>query len=223
MNTLSVSKAPLRLSSVLAKVAMAISGLGMAVWLTLHMLGNALWLGGPALMNGYGHTLHESGVLWPVRLLLVAGFVVHVAFAVVTTRRARRARSIAYRRHKPVRTLPALAARSMQWTGVALFGFVIYHVLTVYDVAHPDFVTGDFHHNLSALLARPVHALLLLGAAALVALHLGHGLASACITLGGLQPRREVLVRRAFRTWSLVVTLGFAVPILAHWLVALAG
>jgi succinate dehydrogenase / fumarate reductase, cytochrome b subunit len=218
MNTIIVAKAPFRLSSVLVKVAMAISGLGMAVWLTLHMVGNSLWLGGPALMNSYGHKLHESGVLWPVRLLLVLGFVVHIASAVFTTQRARRARTTRYQHPRPAKNMQAVAARSIQWTGVALFGFVIDHVLTVYDVAHPDFVAGDFHHNLTALLSRPMHALVLIGATALVALHLGHGLASACITLGGVQPGRETRVRRAFRAWSLLVTLGFALPIVWQWL-----
>ena len=218
MNTVSVSKAPFGMSSVLVKVAMAVSGLGMAVWLTLHMIGNSLWLGGPALMNGYGHKLHESGVLWPVRLLLVVGFGVHVVCAILTSQRARRARTTAYQRQKRVKTWPAIAARSIQWTGVALFGFVIYHVLTVYDVAHPAFVAGNFHHNLGALLARPAHALLLVGATALVALHLGHGLASASITLGGVQPGREALMRRAFRAWSVLLTVGFALPVLGHWL-----
>jgi succinate dehydrogenase / fumarate reductase cytochrome b subunit len=223
MNTLIVSKAPFRLSSVLVKVAMAISGLGMAVWLTLHMVGNSLWLGGPMLMNSYGHKLHESGVLWPVRLLLVLGFVVHIASAIVTAQRARRARTIGYQHPRPAKTIQAVAARSIQWTGVALFGFVLYHVLTVYDVAHPDFVPGDFHHNLTALLCRPAHALVLIGATALVALHLGHGLASACITLGGVQPGREAPVRRLFRAWSVLVTLGFALPIVWHWLGTLSA
>lgn len=222
MNALSISKAPLRLSSVLIKVAMAISGLGMAVWLTLHMIGNALWLGGPALMNSYGHKLHDSGLLWPVRLVLVLGFIVHVTSAIFTTQRARQARTTSYRHPRPAKTLQAIAARSIQWTGVALFGFVIYHVLTVYDVAHPDFVPGDFHHNLTALLSRPAHALMLTGATALVALHLGHGLASACITLGGVQPGREALVRRVFRAWSLLVTLGFTLPIVWQWVAWLA-
>lgn len=214
MNTATVSQGTAKLPSVLIKVAMALSGVGLALWLTLHMAGNLLWLLGPKLMDAYGGGLHASGVLWPVRLLLVAGLGVHIVGAWLTTKRAHAARPVAYRRLQP--SASSLASRTMRWTGLVLFGFLGYHVASVYGVGH-EHVPGAFHHNLSALLMQPWDAVLLSVAAGLVAMHLGHGLASAFVSLGAISPKHEPLLRRSTRIWSYVVTLGFLLPPIIAW------
>lgn len=215
MNAVTVSAGASKLPSVLIKAAMALSGLGLALWLTLHMAGNLLWLLGPTLMDAYGGGLHASGVLWPVRLLLVGGLAVHVAGAWLTTRRARAARTVRYRRVQS--SASSLASRSMRWSGLVLFGFLGYHVASVYGVGH-EHVSGAFHHNLSALLLQPWDALLLSVAAGLVALHLAHGLGSAFVSLGAITPKHEPWLRRSLRIWAYVVTTGFLLPALVAWL-----
>ena len=50
------------LPSISVKAAMAVSGLLMAVWLTLHMLANLLVFAGPGLINGYALSLRASGL-----------------------------------------------------------------------------------------------------------------------------------------------------------------
>lgn len=217
MSTIALTKQPLGLPSILVKVAMAISGLGMALWLTLHMFGNLLWFGGADLYNAYGHKLRETGVLWPVRALLIAGFIVHVVGAILTTQRAHDARSIGYRVRGPLKHARALASRSMRWTGVVLLGFMIYHVAIVYGAGHPAFIPTDPHHNLSVLLQHPLHALMLVLAAGLIALHLAHGLASSWITLGVASRAREALARRVCSAWAALITTGFALPAIACW------
>lgn len=215
MNTATVSNAAPRLPSVVVKAAMAVSGVGLALWLTLHMAGNLLWLLGPKIMDTYGGGLHASGLLWPVRLLLVAGLVVHVAGAWLTTRRARAARPVRYRKLQP--SASSLASRTMRVTGLVLFGFLGYHVLSVYGVGH-EHVSGAFHHNLSALLRAPVDALLLCIAAGLIAVHLAHGLGSAFVSLGAISPKHEPWLRRSLRIWSYVVTAGFLLPPVVAWI-----
>ena len=192
---------------------MAVSGLGMALWLTLHMLGNLLVFAGPAVMNGYAEKLRETGLLWPMRVLLVGALVVHVVSALVTTRRAHAARTTGYRVRLHGRAR-SWAGRSMRVGGVLLLGFLAYHVAQIYGVGHPDFVPGDVHHNLLAVVKVPWHALAYLVATALLALHLAHGLASAWISLGVIAQRRERLVKRALRGWAWAVTIGFAVTTL---------
>jgi succinate dehydrogenase / fumarate reductase, cytochrome b subunit len=214
MNTATISKASTTLPSVIVKAAMAVSGVGMAVWLTLHMAGNLLWVLGPTVMDSYGAALHGSGVLWPVRLLLIAGIAVHVAGAVMTTQRAHAARTVPYRKLSP--SASSLASRSMRWTGVVLIGFLGYHVASVYGVGH-EHVSGAFHHNLSALLLQPWDAALLGVAAGLVSMHLAHGLGSAFISVGAITPKHAPLLRRSLRVWGYVMTAGFLVPPLATW------
>lgn len=215
MSMATVSSTAAKLPSVVIKAAMAVSGVGLALWLTLHMAGNLLWLLGPNIMDAYGGGLHASGLLWPVRLLLVGGLVVHVAGAWLTTRRAHAARPVRYHKLQP--SASSLASRTMRWTGVVLFGFLGYHVLSVYGVGH-EHVSGAFHHNLNALLMQPLDALLLCAAAGLVALHLAHGLGSAAVSLGAISPKHEPWLRRALRIWAYVVTVGFLLPPAVAWI-----
>jgi succinate dehydrogenase / fumarate reductase, cytochrome b subunit len=214
MNTATLSSGAGKLPSVIIKAAMAVSGVGLAVWLTLHMAGNLLWLLGPGLMDSYGATLHGSGVLWPVRLLLIGGLAVHIAGAWLTTRRAHAARPVRY--HKVQSSASSVASRSMRVTGLILFGFLGYHVASVYGVGH-EHVSGAFHHNLSALLMQPWDAVLLSAAAGLIAMHLAHGLGSAFLSLGAITPKHEPLLRRGLRIWGYVVTAGFLLPPLVAW------
>ena len=214
MSTIAASKLATKVPSVMIKAAMALSGVGLALWLTLHMAGNMLWLLGPSMMDSYGSMLHGSGVLWPVRLLLVAGLVVHIAGAVLTTQRAHAARPVSYRKLRS--NASSLASRSMRWTGVVLVSFLLYHVASVYGVGH-EHVPGGFHHNLSALLMQPWDALLLGVAAGLVAMHLSHGLASAFVSLGMISAKHEQLLRKSTRIWAYLVTAGFLLPPLVAW------
>ncbi|HKP60435.1 MAG TPA: succinate dehydrogenase cytochrome b subunit [Polyangiales bacterium] len=217
MNTHARSLAWGRPDSVLLKAAMAVTGLGMAVWLTLHMLGNLTLFAGPQIMNGYAIKLHDSGILWPLRALLIVALGVHVVCAVLTTRRAHAARPHGYRVRLRGHT-SSWAARSMRVGGVLLLAYLFYHVTQIYGLGHPSFVPGDVHHNLLAIVRQPLHAVVYLAATALVSLHLAHGLASSWITLGLFAPRRERLVRRSLFAWAALVTLGFAAPVLAPYL-----
>ena len=222
MSTISVWGRARRPATVLLKAAMAVSGVGMAAWGTLHMAGNLLWLLGPDTMNTYGALLHGSGVLWPVRLLLVGALCVHVLGAALTTQQSRAARPIGYRNGLRPNASTA-SSRSMRWTGGALLAFVVYHVLSVYGVGHPEHVPGAFHHNLSGLLSRPLDAGLLGLATGLLCLHLSHGLASAWTSVGLVSQRRAPLLRAALRGWSVLVTAGFLAPPLVRWLQAALG
>jgi succinate dehydrogenase / fumarate reductase cytochrome b subunit len=206
------------LSSLTLKAVMAVTGLGMAVWLTLHMLGNLTVLGGPELMNGYALKLRASGLLWPLRVVLAAACVMHVVAAIGVSLRSRAARPVPYARAAAPRAAN-LASGSMRWGGALLLLYLAYHVPHMYGVAHAAYVPGDVYNNLVSAMRDPVHALANVGIASVVALHLAHGLASALRTLGwaaaGARERRVVI---GLRVWAAVVTLGFAVPPRAVWL-----
>jgi succinate dehydrogenase/fumarate reductase cytochrome b subunit (b558 family) len=150
--------------------------------------------------------------------LLGAGFIAHVLGAAITTRRGHHARPIGYKVGRSSMHRARIAARSMRWTGIGLLGFLVYHVSIVYGLGHPAFVADDVHHNLGVLMRQPLHALLLWLAAMLVALHLAHGLVSAWITLGVVPQRRERLVQYSLAGWTLLISLGFALPLVACWI-----
>jgi succinate dehydrogenase / fumarate reductase cytochrome b subunit len=205
--------------SLLWKVLMAVTGMLMAGWLTLHMLGNLLVFAGPALHNAYAEKLRDSGLLWPMRLIILSAIGVHVLAAGATTLRAHAARRIGYRaRQKHIGS--TLASRTMRVTGVLLLIYIAYHVANMYGVGHPSFRTGDVYHNLVVPLRNPWHAVAYVSISALTALHLAHGLTSAWVSLGWSRGITQTRLRRVMQAWAAMVTLGFAAETIAiglHW------
>ena len=214
MNARSLDWAVTRVPSVLIKATMALTGLLMAGWLTLHMVGNLLIFGGADLFNAYAARLRETGLLWPMRAVLLSALSVHALSAAATSLRAWAARPVRY--HAPLRAAAStLGSRTMRAGGALLLGFLVYHVATLYGAGHPSYVAGDVYSNLVALLRKPAHAALYACATGLVTLHLAHGLRSSLQSLGWTFGKREAFVRRALQIWTGLVTLGFVVPIVA--------
>ena len=186
---------------------MAVSGLILLGWSTLHVMGNLLVFGGAALIDGYAVQLRASGVLLPVRLLLVAALVTHVVAAVRLSARSRGARSERYRR--PLEQAPR-ASRSMRWGGVALGLFLLYHLAHIYGPLHPDFVSGGVFHNLVVGMREPLAALIYCVATLLFGAHVAHGASSAVTSLGGPLGGRG---RAAGLLLAVALTLGFLAPV----------
>jgi succinate dehydrogenase / fumarate reductase cytochrome b subunit len=211
-------------STVGQKALMALSALVLAGYMVIHVVGNLLIYLGPRWINGWGALLHATGpLLWIIRAVLFAAFVLHIVLAQRLTRRAHSARPVGYARYEP--QVATTAARTMRWGGVALLLFVLYHVPQfTAGWWHPAFVNGDDYSNVVLLFRRwwayPVYA------AALVAigLHLYHGTWSMLRALGLSQPSPEprrrplavgmtVLVAGGFLTIMIAVAAGLLRPL----------
>jgi len=204
------------------KALVAASGLLLAGWVALHMAGNLTLLAGPAAADGYAAALRRAPVLlWTARAGLALAALVHVAAAVSLARASRAAQP--RRGGGRVDARPAaLAARGMRVTGALLLGFVGYHLLHLTaGVLHPRFAPGHVHANVAVGLRSPPVAVLYLGAAALLGLHLFHGLWAASRSLG-VRPGAAASRRRpAVAALSAAIAAGFAaipIAVLMGWL-----
>jgi succinate dehydrogenase / fumarate reductase, cytochrome b subunit len=208
-------------STVVRKALVAVSGLALWAWVVLHVAGNLTLFSGPAVADRYAAALRRApGWLWAARAGLAAALVVHVAGVVSLTRAGWAARP----RHEP--HLPhgasGLAARGMRVGGALLLAFVVYHLLhlTVGSL-HPHFEPGHVYDNVVLGLRSPRIAAIYVAAAALLGLHLLHGLWASVRTLGlrpGMAGRRR---RPAVAVLSAAVAAGFAsvpIAVLAGWL-----
>jgi succinate dehydrogenase / fumarate reductase cytochrome b subunit len=208
-------------STVARKALVAVSGLALWTWVVLHVAGNLTLFSGPAVADSYAAALRRApGWLWAARAGLAAAMVVHVA-AVVSLARAGRAARPRHEPHLPQGT-SALAARGMRIGGGLLLAFVVYHLLHLtVGVLHPHFEPGRVYDNVVVGLRPARIAAVYIGAAALLGLHLLHGLWAAARSLG-VQPDAAARRRRpAVAVLSAAVAAGFAaVPlaVLAGWL-----
>ncbi|MEZ4653099.1 MAG: succinate dehydrogenase cytochrome b subunit [Candidatus Eisenbacteria bacterium] len=208
-------------SSIGKKILVATTGLLMLLFLVGHMLGNLqVFAGrGPTIettkLNEYGELLRtEMGVLWAIRLGLLTILVLHVVTVVKLSAENRAARPTAYAQ-RTYRSA-SVFSRSMLWGGIALFLYVVYHLLHfTAGVVHPGlFVRGDVYGNVVRSFQQPGIAVVYVLATIALYMHLHHGAASLVQTLGVTHPRHRGTLQTAGRALSVVICLGFvSVPL----------
>ena len=215
---------------------MAVSGVLLIGFVVVHMVGNLKLYQGAAKLDAYAAWLRqvgtpalpESGVLWILRIALLAAVAVHVVAAWQLTLVSRRARPVGYTRRRSVSS--DYAARTMRWGGVIILLFIVYHLLHfTWGSVHPDFqghrMTADgkvyfvYHNVVAGFQVWWVSAFYAL-AQLFLGLHLYHGVWSLLQTLGLSSARSAQLQRRFALGLALAVTLGnlsFPISVLAGW------
>jgi len=197
---------------------MAVTGILLVLFLTVHMIGNLKIFTGEISFDHYAHWLRTIGVplmpetwfLWIQRAVLTFAAIGHIASAAILARRARAARPVKYAHRKPVQG--SYAARTMRWGGVIVLLFVVYHIL--------DFTTGTLnpvgdpdrpYAQVVAGFALDRWYVTLFYVLALVALgfHLWHGIFSAMRTLGQQTPAGERRARIVAMVVSVALIGGF--------------
>jgi succinate dehydrogenase / fumarate reductase cytochrome b subunit len=203
-------------TSIGKKWLMALSSLLLLLYVILHLVGNLKVFFGTDPFNDYAEWLRAAGtplvphegVLWTFRALLVVALVVHVGAYFQLWSRTRHARGQRYRKYHP--QVFSYASRTMVWGGLAIFAFVIYHILHLtFGTVHPEFDAGNPYSNV-VLGFRNVWVVLfyVVGVVAL-GLHLYHGLWSATQTFG-INNRTYNRYRRPVALWAAVlITVGY--------------
>ncbi|MDO5504191.1 MAG: succinate dehydrogenase cytochrome b subunit [Actinomycetia bacterium] len=216
-------------TTVFLKIVMATTGIVFIGYVLLHMYGNLKIFGGQEAFDTYAHHLRTfgepmlpyGGLLWIVRIVLIAAIIGHVISAFKLWSRASGARSQRYAVKKAVAA--SISSRTMRWGGVALLVFVIWHLIH-FTVTKPainaDFSARAIQESPYTMVVASFQLwwMVLIYVLALVALglHLAHGVFSAQQTLGWTQSvgayRRAQLIAYAL---AAVIVVGFALPPLA--------
>ncbi|MFD9542884.1 succinate dehydrogenase [Streptomyces sp. NPDC060022] len=208
-------------SSVGKKMIMAVSGLIMLGYLSVHMLGNLKIFFGSDEFNHYAHWLrtlgepflHYEWALWIIRVVLVAAVVLHAVSAYQLSRRDIRARPNAYV-HKKARA--SYATRTMRWGGIILALFIVWHILdlTTGTVHTGGFQTGHPYQNVLDTFSTWYGNVIYIVAVLAMGLHVQHGFWSAAQTLGVGNATRDRVLKSLANILAVVLTVGFvSVPL----------
>ncbi|MFE6042137.1 succinate dehydrogenase [Streptomyces sp. NPDC056452] len=208
-------------SSVGKKMIMAVSGLIMLGYLSVHMLGNLKIFFGSDEFNHYAHWLrtlgepflHYEWALWIIRVVLVAAVVLHAVSAYQLSRRDIRARPNAYV-HKKARA--SYATRTMRWGGIILALFIVWHILdlTTGTVHTGGFQTGHPYQNVLDTFSTWYGNVIYIVAVLAMGLHVQHGFWSAAQTLGVGNATRDRVLKSLANIFAVVLTVGFvSVPL----------
>lgn len=201
---------------------MAVSGLLIAAWLALHMVGNLKIFEGQQSFDSYSAWLREvgypalphEGLLWVMRVVLLVSIVVHIYAAAVLTMRDRRARPVRYRTSKAVQR--SYASYTMRYGGVLIAVFVVYHLLhlTANVISPGGASDSPYERVINGFQIWWVTGFYVLSVAAL-GLHLRHGIWSGLATLGFSNARRQRTINLAATVIATALFVGFVIPPLA--------
>jgi succinate dehydrogenase / fumarate reductase cytochrome b subunit len=214
-------------STVGKKVAMALSGIVLVLFVIGHMAGNLKIFAGinPASgdykIDDYGEFLRsmgsemlgESGVLWLVRVVLLACLVIHAVSGILLAKANRAAKPAGYK-VKSYRSANA-ASLTMLYGGLFLLLFITFHILHfTTGTVHFNFVEDEIYWNVWSAFQNVLTACFYVVAMALLALHLYHGTWSMFQTLGVDTPRWNKGLRTVAKLVAIALFVGFsAVPV----------
>ncbi len=198
-------------SSVGKKIVMGVTGVILVGFVIGHMAGNLQFFMGADRYNAYARLLKHDiiEVTYLVRITLLVSVILHVMAAYQLTMRNRAARPTEYAVNES--QVATYASRTMRWGGIYLLVFIVYH-LGHFTTGwfHPAFSeTGAWCNVASGFKSAPV-ALFYLGAMALLAMHLYHGVWACMRTLGFARPSANPLHRRVALLLAIVVSVGFS-------------
>lgn len=200
----------MKVTSILTKVFMAITGLAWLGFLIGHLIGNLQLFGGRdgglheygLFLKGLGH-----GAAIPlVEVLLLAFLLTHMWAGIRSHsgNKAARRRGYEVARNAGESTL---ASRTMIVGGIMIFVFVIVHLWTI------KFQWNPAETNLWDLtvttLKNPIWGGFYIVCMIPLGLHLSHGFGSAFQTLGILRPDMRASLRTFGRAFGWLIALGF--------------
>jgi succinate dehydrogenase / fumarate reductase cytochrome b subunit len=214
-------------SSLGKKLLTGITGLALASFVLMHMVGNLLVFKGGQAYNRYAHWLEGLGPLLAlIELGLLLIVVTHAALGIQIFWRRRQARPITYERYESAGSpsLQSFSSRSMILTGSVVAVFLVAHLLSFkfgpyYSTVLPN---GESARDLSRLVIqsfqRPSYAFGYTAVMVLLGLHLRHGLWSALQSLGVMSRGLKSLVYALSALVAVLIALGFLVlPQAIYW------
>jgi succinate dehydrogenase / fumarate reductase cytochrome b subunit len=174
------------------------------------MVGNLQVYLGPEAFNRYAELLREilhGWGLWIARIGLLVAVLLHIWAATSLTLDNRTARPVGYKTQAWREA--TYASRTMRWSGVILFFFIVYHLLHfTTGQAHPDFVHGDVYRNFVIGFRSVPVSLVYIVAMVFLGLHIKHGFWSMFQTLGLSHPRYNRLAKIGSWIFAVVIVIG---------------
>jgi succinate dehydrogenase / fumarate reductase cytochrome b subunit len=231
MSSNSSSSVPGGITTVGAKMLVALTGMALILFVIAHMLGNLqIFLPGEEL-NEYAHKLKSMGpLLWVARIGLLSVFVCHVGLTIALTRRNAKARGDLSSNEIQIRAIgeryvhgyayetATTASRFMIHTGMMILLFVIYHLLHFTISPEHTPIQGNDLIDVKAMViqgfSNPLVAAIYIVAQLALAAHIYHGASSAMQTLGLRINSTKYGISKAGLLLAVVIALGnISIPV----------
>ncbi|MBU0678799.1 MAG: succinate dehydrogenase cytochrome b subunit [Verrucomicrobia bacterium] len=204
-------------SSVGTKIINGATGLGLFLFVAIHLVGNLTLLVGSDAFNGYAHFLEHllhGSFIYIAEAGLILVFLFHIASAVSVWWSKKRSRPVAYASDKGAGgpSKMTLASKTMIVSGAVILLFIVYHIKhfkygTVYTTEVHGTEMRDLYRLVVEEFSKAPMAFGYTAVMVLLGMHLRHGFWSAFQSLG----LNRASVTPALFTTALVVALLLAV------------
>lgn len=212
-------------SSIGKKLLTGITGIAMASFVLIHMLGNLTLLFSAEAFNSYGAWLETvKPLVWSIELILAVAIALHATLGIQIYLNKRNARPIAYENYMSVNQQAAgsaeipsfqtLSSRTMIGTGLTLAAFIVWHLVTFkfgphYEVMVDGHAVRDLARLVIETFQQPLYTLSYVGLITLLGFHLRHGLWSALQSVGALGKGMQVAAFGASLVMAVAIAAGF--------------
>jgi succinate dehydrogenase / fumarate reductase cytochrome b subunit len=200
-------------SSVGSKLLIALTGLGLLIFLVGHLAGNLLFIVGPAAFNEYSHALISNPLVYAAEAGLLFIFLLHIYKTVRLYTGAKTARPVPYARKAwaggPSRK--TWSSTTMILTGIITFGFVILHLRAFKFGAWYETTGGmrDLYRLQLEIFSNPAYVAFYMMSMIVIGFHLWHGVSSAAQSLGIDHPQYTPKILWIGRAVAVLIAGGF--------------
>jgi len=204
-------------SSLAKKFLMSISGLFLISFITLHLVINMLTLlSDPEWFNEASHFMASNIFIQIMQYVLAAGFILHIGMGMRLTYQNNKARPVKYEYNRPGENAP-IASRSMIYTGILVFLFLILHLKNYFVEMKFIGVEDDYALVVNSFNDLPFTAIYVV-AFIFLGIHLNHGFQSAFQSLGANHRKYTPLIKKLGTLYSVLIAAGFSLIALYHYI-----
>ena len=200
--------------SILQKYLMGLTGLGLALFVLLHMLGNLFIFAGDKAYNLYMHQMVNMKISVIVQVGLLASFLLHIILALILSVKNYFSRSEKYARSASGWKATAWYQKGLIAQGAVILVFVILHLITFkfgthYETTYDGKVIRDIFRLVIEVFQDPLVVTWYILALLILSFHLFHGVVSSFQSLGITFPGSESWLKKISLFYTVFVTLGY--------------
>jgi succinate dehydrogenase / fumarate reductase, cytochrome b subunit len=208
------------------KIITGVTGLGLSLFVLVHMLGNLTLFAGNKAYNQLAHLINSLGILLYAGEFILLGLAIFHAVVGMTIRlNTLKARPVGYTQLKSIGepSKQSISSRSMLITGAVLLGFLVLHLTTFkFGAYYSTVIDGVEMRDLSSLVIEkfhnPIYAFGYAGVMVMLAVHLRHGIWSAWQSIGVLNSKISPGVYAIALVLASLIAIGFiALPLAIYF------
>lgn len=209
-------------SSIARKVAMALSGLFLISFLSLHFFINLISVFSADTFNAMSHFMGYNPVIqFVMQPVLIAGVIFHFVMGIVLEIQNKKARPIAYAKYDGAANA-SWASRNMIYSGLVVLAFLLLHMYDfwLHEITYKYVESGvvnetRYFEELVQKFESPLRTGFYVACFVLLALHLWHGFSSSFQSVG-FNNKFSSAIQKLGYAFAIVVPFGFIFIALFH-------